>query len=337
MGPNRCDLLTALRRALTAGVLLAAAGLAPLVQAQPLRGDTPAATERLRTRLAERAQEKRASLPPGVQKIADLPYGPDARQRMDIYLPRSSAPHPSGVRAPVVFMVHGGGWRHGDKAMGRVVDQKVASWVPRGLIVVSVNYRLLPDTPVAQQAQDVAQALATAQQQAAQWGGDAGRFILMGHSAGAHLVSLINAQPALAQRLGAWPWLGTVALDSAVLNLPQLIRAPHMPLYDDAFGTDPAYWHALSPLHQWVSGAPPSQFVCSTERPDQPCLQAHAMARHVHTQGGRAEVLPQPLTHGEINAELGLDSDYTRAVEGFMASLDAVVAQRLGHKTLEKQ
>ena len=36
MGPNRCDLLTALRRALTAGVLLAAAGLAPLVQAQPL-------------------------------------------------------------------------------------------------------------------------------------------------------------------------------------------------------------------------------------------------------------------------------------------------------------
>jgi len=50
----------------------------------------------------------------------------------------------------------------------------------------------------------------------------------------------------------------------------------------------------------------------------------------VHTLGGRAEVLPQPLTHGEINAELGLDSDYTRAVEGFMASLDAVVAQKLG-------
>ena len=39
--------------------------------------------------------------------------------------------------------------------------------------------------------------------------------------------------------------------------------------------------------------------------------------------------LPE-ITHGEINAELGLDSDYTRAVEGFMASLDAVVAQKLG-------
>ncbi|MCK6416948.1 MAG: alpha/beta hydrolase [Giesbergeria sp.] len=307
------------------------AGLVPLAQAQAARyGDAPLATERLRTRLAERVQERRAPLPPDVQKIADLPYGPDARQRMDIYRPSTSTPDPSGARAPVVFMVHGGGWRNGDKAMPSVVQNKVARWVPRGLIVVSVNYRLLPDTPVAQQAQDVAQALATAQQQAAQWGGDAGRFILMGHSAGAHLVSLINAQPALAQRLGAWPWLGTVALDSAVLNVPQFMRAPHMPLYDDAFGTNPVYWHALSPFHQWVSGAPPYQFVCSTERPDQPCLQAEAMARHVHTQGGRAEVLPQPLTHGEINAELGLDSDYTRAVEGFMASLDAVVAQKLG-------
>ena len=51
------------------------------------------------------------------------------------------------------------------------------------------------------------------------------------------------------------------------------------------------------------------------------------MARRVRDLGGRAEVLPQELTHGEINAQLGLESAYTRAVEAFMASLDAVVAQ----------
>lgn len=53
------------------------------------------------------------------------------------------------------------------------------------------------------------------------------------------------------------------------------------------------------------------------------------MARHVRSQGGRAEVLPQALSHGEINARLGLDSDYTRAVETFMGSLDAEVARHL--------
>jgi len=69
--------------------------------------------------------------------------------------------------------------------------------------------------------------------------------------------------------------------------------------------------------------------VCSTQRADQPCAQAEAMARHVRSQGGRAEVLPQALSHGEINARLGLDSDYTRAVEAFMGSLDAEVARHL--------
>lgn len=288
------------------------------------RSDTPQATERLRTRLAERVQERRAPLPPDVQKIADLPYGPDARQRMDIYRPSTSTPDPSGARAPVVFMVHGGGWRSGDKAMPSVVQNKVARWVPRGVIVVSVNYRLLPDTPVSQQAQDVAQALATAQQQAAQWGGDAGRFILMGHSAGAHLVSLINAQPALAQRLGAWPWLGAVALDSAMLNVPHSC-ARRTPLYDDAFGTNPVYWHALSPFHQWVSGAPPPSSSAPPSGLTSPACRRRPWPG-MCTPWAAAPVLPQPLTHGEINAELGLDSDYTRAV-GFMASLDAVVAE----------
>ena len=53
------------------------------------------------------------------------------------------------------------------------------------------------------------------------------------------------------------------------------------------------------------------------------------MALHVQSRGGRAEVVPQNLTHGEINAQLGLDSDYTRAVEAFMGSLDPEVARRL--------
>lgn len=50
----------------------------------------------------------------------------------------------------------------------------------------------------------------------------------MGHSAGAHLVSLINASPTLAQREG-FVRLGTVSLDSAALNVPVVMTAPHYP------------------------------------------------------------------------------------------------------------
>ena len=264
---------------------------------------------RLRALIAQKqAAAAPAALSAGVQRIADVPYGTDPAQRMDVYVPTSPTTGTnslvaSAVRAPVIFMVHGGGWRHGDKAMGRVVQEKVNRWVPKGFIFISINYRMLP--------------------------GDPSRFILMGHSAGAHLVALLNARAPQALREGAWPWLGTVSLDSAMMNVPARMRAPHLPLYDDAFGTDPAYWVAMSPFHQWTAGAPPMQMVCSAQRADDPCQQSDAMARHVRNQGGRAEVLPQDLDHGEINAQLGLDSDYTRAVEAFMGSLDAEVARRL--------
>lgn len=290
---------------------------------------------RLRALIAQKqAAAAPAALSAGVQRIADVPYGADPAQRMDVYVPTSPTTGTnslvaSAVRAPVIFMVHGGGWRHGDKAMGRVVQEKVNRWVPKGFILISINYRMLPDAPVAVQERDVQAALMAAQQRAGTWRGDPNRFILMGHSAGAHLVALLNARAPQALREGAWPWLGTVSLDSAMMNVPARMRAPHLPLYDDAFGADPAYWVAMSPFHQWTVGAPPLQMVCSTQRADDPCQQSDAMARHVRNQGGRAEVLPQDLDHGEINAQLGLDSDYTRAVEAFMGSLDAEVAQRL--------
>lgn len=314
--------------------LVAALALAATACAQAQPSDAPQGG-RLRALIAQKqAQAQAAALPTGVQRMADVPYGTDPAQRMDVYVPTSPTTGTnsllaSAVRAPVIFMVHGGGWRHGDKAMGRVVQEKVNRWVPKGFILISINYRMLPDAPVAVQERDVQAALMAAQQRAGTWGGDPGRFILMGHSAGAHLVALLNARAPQALREGAWPWLGTVVLDSAVMNVPAYMRAPHMPLYDDAFGADPAYWRALSPLHQWTAGAPPVQMVCSTERADQPCHQAEALARHVHSLGGRAEVLPQDLSHGEINAQLGLESPYTRAVEAFMGSLDAEVARRL--------
>ncbi len=324
--------MPAARRAFSSLAATAALALAATACAQAQPSDAPQ-SGRLRALIAQKqAQAQAAVLPTGVQRIADVPYGSDPRQRMDVYLPApstTSSATASAVRAPVVFMVHGGGWRHGDKAMGRVVQEKVARWVPRGFVLISVNYRLLPDTPVDQQERDVQAALMAAQQRATTWGADPSRFILMGHSAGAHLVALLNARAPQALREGAWPWLGTVVLDSAVMNVPTTMRAPHMPLYDDAFGADPAYWRLLSPWHQWTAGAPPVQMVCSTERADQPCHQAEALARHVHGLGGRAEVLPQDLSHGEINAHLGLESPYTRAVEAFMGSLDAEVARRL--------
>ncbi|MCC2638179.1 MAG: hypothetical protein K0Q68_1898 [Moraxellaceae bacterium] len=263
------------------------------------------------------------ALPAGSRVLRDLAYGPSPRQVIDIYLP------PGATAAPLLVMVHGGAWRFGDKAESRVVDNKVARWLPRGIGVVSVNYRLLPQADVAQQAEDVAAALAFVQRQAPEWGADPREIILMGHSAGAHLVALLGARPARVIAAGGSPWRGTVALDSAALDVEALMGRRHQRFHDRAFGKDPAQWAALSPRAQAGKGATPMLLVCSTERRDHPCDDARAMAATLAAQGVPARLQPEARSHRDINGTLGLDNDYTRAVEAFMAGLSPVWRERL--------
>lgn len=289
-----------------------------------------ASAQSIRERIAERRDASRqsdlleengnsaslASLPAGAKLSRDLHYGADRRQALDVYLPQDAR------NAPVILMVHGGGWRVGDKAARGVTGNKVARWVGRGFIFVSVNYRLLPEADPLAQAEDVARALAYAQSRASSWGGDPAQFVLMGHSAGAHLVALLSADPAKAIALGAKPWLGAVALDSAAFDVAAIMAARHLPLYDKAFGKDEGTWRRASPLHVLSATATPLLAVCSTRRRDA-CPQATGYAAKAKSLGLRAEVLEQDLSHRQINEELGLPGAYTDAVESFLASLGA--------------
>ena len=259
----------------------------------------------------------------------DIAYGSSAAQRLDVYAP--DVEERNGSLAPMIVMVHGGAWCVGDKGMGRVTSNKVARWVRRGIVFVSVNYRMLPDRadPLAQ-AGDVATALAFVQSHARDWGGNPDAIVLMGHSAGAHLVSLLDADPALAKRYGAKPWLGTVSLDSAVMNVPELMSSSHAALYDDAFGSDRGYWAKASPQQNISTAMHPWLGVCSSLRKNS-CPQAHAFAQAAQQRGVKALVLEQALKHSAINENLGAVGPYTDAVESFIGSLSPEFAQRLPH------
>lgn len=283
-------------------------------------------------RIAERATERREARQGASSGAltaaqrpahADVAYGKGPAQKLDVYAPTTAT-----QGAPVIFMMHGGAWAIGDKASSNVVRHKAARWLPKGLLFISVNYRLLPQADPLEQARDVARALAFAQQQSSAWGGDAGKFVLMGHSAGAHLVSLLSADPALAHEQGAKPWLGTVSLDSAAFDVPTIMGARHARLYDRAFGKDPNFWAATSPLQQLKQAQAPLLAVCSSRR-DDACPQAQAFAAKATPLGMRVSVLPQDRTHAEINDDLGQPSAYTEAVEDFLRSLDASLAKAL--------
>jgi arylformamidase len=289
---------------MTPALRAAAFALFAILSCQALAGP-------LRERVEARRAARQAADGASVTLLRNVSYGPGREQRFDVYLPKAAA------GAPVIFMVHGGGWRYGDKGMDRVVENKVAWWTARGFIFVSSNYRMLPDADPLLQARDIALAIGAAQQQAPGWGGDANRFILMGHSAGAHLVALLSSAP---QLRGPLRWLGTVALDGAGFDIEQMMQGRHMPLYDEAFGTDPAFWRAASPYAQLTQNTQPILAVCSTRR-SEACEQAQRYAAKAGGMGVRVQVLPQNLSHRDINETLGQQGAYTDAVDQFIRSL----------------
>jgi arylformamidase len=272
----------------------------------------------IEARQAARAEKNdaapRSGLPAGSQVRRDISYGAAPLQRFDVYLPAHAQ------SAPVILMVHGGGWREGDKRNSPVVDNKAAHYLAKGYIFVSTNYRLIPDADPIEQARDVAHALAAVQSQAASWGGDPARVVLMGHSAGAHLVALLDTDPTLSAGVVATPWLGTVALDSAAYDIEKIMKARHFPLYDRAFGKDEALWKAASPINAVTAATRPLLAVCSTRRDDS-CAQVELFAAKASGLGVKTQVIRKDYSHRQINELLGADAGYTAEVDAFLAGL----------------
>jgi arylformamidase len=247
--------------------------------------------------------------------LENIPYGDANKQKLDVYLPENSA------NSPIIFMVHGGAWRFGDKHNHKVVKAKVARWVNQGWIFISINYPMLPDSDPYQQAVDVAKALAYVQSHSPEWGGDTSKIIAMGHSAGAHLVSLVLTDPSLISISHGENLQGGILLDSAALDVSRLMSEDHPRLYDRAFGKNPNFWRKASAIEYLNSAVKPLLLVCSTLRSDS-CPQAASFKQKAKNIGIEVQQLSVKLSHNQINATLGDDSRYTHDVETFIRNLD---------------
>ena len=121
---------------------------------------------------------------------------------LDLYVPPKRCRPRKAV--PVVVWVHGGGYLRGDKS--QQVAAKVALFARRGWVFASVNYRL--SRPAAGNARypdhydDVAAAVAWLRKHVRRRGGDPKRIALLGHSAGADIVSNVGVNPAYLGRRG---------------------------------------------------------------------------------------------------------------------------------------
>ena len=118
----------------------------------------------------------------GVRTTTGLTYAAGERHGIDVYAPEGAE------GAPVVVFLYGGSWESGDRGMYRFLGASLAS---AGVVCMVPDYRVWPEVGFPGFVQDAAQALAWARRNATAHGGAADRVVLMGHSAGAHIATLL--------------------------------------------------------------------------------------------------------------------------------------------------
>jgi acetyl esterase/lipase len=163
-----------------------------------------------------------------LQLHADLSYGSDRRQRLDIVAPRQ------GMNRPVVIFWYGGSWVQGRKADYRFVAVALAK---QGFVAVLPDYRLYPQATFPMFDEDGARAVAWVQQHVSEYGGDPTHVVLMGHSAGGHTAAFLAFNHEFLRKYGADPdgIAGLIGLSGTYVFTPDsdLLRAAFPPPYSD--------------------------------------------------------------------------------------------------------
>ncbi len=181
-----------------------------------------------------------------------IDYAPGLK--LDIYVPvppHQTLPADPGRRLGVVVYVHGGGWIHGNRKHVYKIPQFVTSL---GYVFVAMDYRLVPHTDIEGETQDVARAINWVSANIAKYGGDPSRIAIMGHSAGAHLVTMVAVRHLVNVA-------GVVSDDVQAYDMPayDAMRGSLGYPYKQAFGNDPVKWARWSPITylRQSSGIPP--------------------------------------------------------------------------------
>lgn len=258
---------------------------------------------------AENGRDAGRSLPPGSTLIR---YGSSEDQRIRLWPAPASAAASGGRRPPLAVYVHGGGWQHGTPEM---VAEKPAWFAQHGWAFASVGYRLLPESPVEEQAADVGRALRQLRAEAARLGYDPDRILLFGHSAGAHLSALVAANPDYAgDAFGAIR--GVIPVDGACYDVVAQMqdggRFMMQRTYVPAFGTDPARQRALSPTTHAGGRDVADWLLLYSSARDDAARQSRLLGDAVERGGARVQLFEVPAhsrnplaAHREINVEFG--------------------------------
>jgi len=267
-----------------------------------------------------------ALAPPGfaqtatsVERIVNKGVSIGGGYRVDIHAPATTKPRGFfrvRKKAPIIIYVHGGGWIKGSRAKIYNLDKYATS---RGYMLVSIDYRPVPRTNIDGQVNDVVRSINWVRRNISRYGGDPKKIVIMGHSAGSHLVSMVAAK-----RLGG-ALKGVVANDVQAYDMVAYggMRGSLPYVYAAAFGSNPKNWVKWSPVTHVRQGPrgglPPFMIMYSGSNYERRKVLANGFAGELRAKGARVSLFDgRRYTHGSIARGIGTSSQVTSAVDRFL-------------------
>ncbi|MDI9313003.1 MAG: alpha/beta hydrolase [Limnohabitans sp.] len=243
---------------------------------------------------------------------------------LDIYHFGQTTPN-----TPIVIWVHGGGWILGDKANS--LTNKLNLFWGLNYIFVSVNYRLSPSVNPPEPNRimypihniDVADAVKWIYDSIKNYGGNNQKIVLLGHSAGAHLVSLSGTSALFLPTRGI-PLntiKGIASIDTEGYDINSQAGAGEE-IYINAFGTNPSIWTEASPIQNLFSTTIYPKFFIAKRGTTSRIALADAFITKLQTVGVTVlQVNGSQYDHEGINAAIGAPGEtaITEPLKTFLA------------------
>jgi acetyl esterase/lipase len=192
-------------------------------------------------------------------------------QHLDLYRPAARQ-----QKAPLVVMIHGGGWSQGGR-----FEMGLSKWAgylaSAGMVVASIDYRLAPETSFPDSFEDCLDAVDWIATRAEEFGADPERIGLWGDSAGGHLVLLVATSQTHPEYSGPRMQTPGENLKGVVAWYPptdmlEMHRAESRALgagtvqnfVGSAPETDPERWRQVSPIENVHGELPPTLILQGT-------------------------------------------------------------------------
>jgi len=217
----------------------------------------------------------------GYDAHTGLSYGPDPRQKLDVYVP-----HGLSGPAPVLLFFYGGGWSSGSRDQYLAFGQSFAS---KGIVTVVADYRLYPQVKYPAFAEDAARALAWVHAHAREHGGDPARIFVSGHSAGAYNAVMLASEPEFIEAAGGkLDWIrGVIGIAGPYDALPFTERQ-YIDMFHGANNKD------SMPINHVDGKRPPMLLATGTDDSTVRPANSDRMEAKLKAHGNSAEVIKYP-------------------------------------------